>query len=169
MRGLHRHSPSTGHDLSREKEFPGTIGKPARTDEAGHGELTNGELTSSRKALLRRFRDRAKAHRESVEPELVRKAALGLQKLKRDDVMDWAAWFALAEWLGHPESDWMQFEAPIRDPVSGRELHTQPSVSGPQYVDRTDGRSDKTGDVRDHVREVFERSFDESLEELTVL
>jgi len=171
MRGLHRHSPRTGHSLSREKEYPGTIA-PKRTDRAGNGELTNGEEVSSRQALLRRFRDRAQAHRDDVDGNLVRRAALGLQRLKQHDPKDWAAWFALAEWLGGAESVWMRSEAPIRDPVTGRELQARSSVSGPQYIDRVDGAVDKTDAVRERVAELYVVAFEPDEfgpEDLTVL
>ncbi|UIP00349.1 hypothetical protein Hbl1158_02970 [Halobaculum sp. CBA1158] len=171
MRGLHRHSPRTGHRLSREKEYPGTIA-PKRTDRAGNGELTNGEEVSSRKALLRRFRDRAQAHRDDVDGDLVRRAALGLQKIKQHDPKDWAAWFALAEWLGGAEAVWMRTEAPVRDPATGRELEIRGSVSGPQYIDRVGGASDRSEAVREHVAELYVVAFDEDgfgPEDLTVL
>jgi hypothetical protein len=135
------------------------------------GELTNGEQTSSKQALVRYFR-REHRQRFDEDPQLYRRAAAAILQLKKEDPKDWALWWALIEWLDDDHAEWMSHCAPIRCPTSGHELDVRILVSGPQYVDpqrRQDGKArDRTDLVRDQVRELYEAAF-EPLDQLSAL
>lgn len=170
MIGTHRFSPSSGHELSRDKEHPDD-GVALRASLNGMGELTNGEQTSSKRALVRYFR-REHSKRFDDDPQLYRRAAAGILQLKKEEPKDWALWWALVEWLDDDHAEWMSHCAPIRCPTTGHELDTRISVGGRQYVDpqrKQDGEArDRTELVRDRVRELYEAAF-EPLDELTAL
>lgn len=166
MKGIHRHSPRTGAELSRKYRYPGTV--PLRESEAGDGELTNGELVArDPTALLTYFKRCHRKHHDDPDPSLYQTAWSGIQGLRKADPWDCWLWYALAEYLHRQDYDtgWMLAHAEARCPRCSSRLRYEDSVFGfPNMICASScsgGDSDRTIEVRDRIEAVYEAAFGE--------
>lgn len=180
MIGEHAFCPTSGAALSRAVHYD-EHGRPERVPQSDdlspnaalEAPLTTGKRRSSRRALLTYFR---RCHRRHAEPddELYRRAAYALERLKRTasgrEERDVVVWAALGERLERDGFDaaWMRAHVEPRCPDCGGRL---------TYVDGPDGpvgrcgsacretRTDRLAEIRDRVRSLFARTFDDSAAE----
>lgn len=164
MKGDFRFSPTTGEELSQERHKPGQI--PFRESLAGDGELTNGVLTSSPKALLEYFQ-RCHQRMHEADDALYRAMALGVRQLKsKTDAWDVWVWYALAEYLTRKGYDvaWMLAFTEPRCPRCGSRIKFEPSEVGFAKAGCAShcgkDSNDRTIEIRDRIEEVYETAFE---------
>jgi len=168
MKGKHKFSPRSGAELSREREYPGTI--PLREALDGSGELTNGELVSrSAKALLQRFKECHQRHREA-NPELYCDGWEAIQDLRSDEESptpwDCWVWYCLAECLTRRGYDveWMHAHVEARCPRCSSRLQYEAAPAGYDYARCATNcgvdSSERTYEIMDRLHELYNRTFD---------
>ncbi len=177
--------PESGAPLSDEHDYHPDHGVPVRTPVQHHtsqwtasreGALTNGELRSSGDGLIGYFRHK---HREVRAPDnrLDQAAALGIRKLKSAEdnkfALDCFLWYALAEKLakkGHWVA-WMLDFAGARCPKCHSRLKFRPAIDKLEGVcassEHDHGAVDD--DIRSTVRRLYERAFDDDLDEFILI
>lgn len=164
MKGVHRFSPSSGAELSRDRHRPGTI--PLREALDGSGELTNGRLVSdTSESILRYFRRMHQRHHPEEDVELYRRAALAIKRLRSEDPWDCWLWFALAERLHRQchQAAWMLDHADARCPRCSSRLKWEPSAAGYPFARCASScgkDTERTIEVMDAIQELYEAAFD---------
>lgn len=139
-------------------------------DDECTGELTTGEVRSSARALVTYFRRSHRTERE-YDPELYRRAALAVRRLKRaaggTQEADRHVWFALRHRLertGH-DADWMIDYVDLRCPDCHGRLRFERDRSGDVVArcgTNCDGRStDRVDRVRETVVSLYADAFDD--------
>lgn len=179
MIGKDAFCPETGAPLSEEPEYDGQ-GRPQHvslpddfsTDTLLSGQLTNGEVTSSKAALFNHFRRCHQRHAE-VDNSLYRKAALDLQRLKSaaDGREDWDVhiWYTLRRRLAERgfAVDWMHAHAKLRCPHCHGTLRYKLDESGNVYgfcgVNCMNDRANQLQLIRETIEKLYSKSFSGSI------
>lgn len=168
MKGPNAFCPETGASLSEETHY--AAGRPqhhSTSDDPGHGGLlTNGALTSSRRALVRHFRECHSRH-AAADSALHRAAAGGVARLKRADRDAWDVWLwtALHEHLARRDFavDWMAAHAEPRCPQCAGPLAWSAGPDGTPRA-RCRGSCRDDGDrypaLRSRVLDLHNAAFD---------
>jgi hypothetical protein len=132
------------------------------------GELTNGELRSSRVALFNYFR-RCHRQRRDHEETLYSDAALALSRLKQaaSGTASWDinVWYALGERLARSGHDvqWMNAYVGLRCPDCGGKLKYErvgtDVVVARCGVDCADDGTDRLDEIRETIADLYTRAF----------
>ncbi|WP_227378351.1 hypothetical protein [Haladaptatus halobius] len=175
MKGPHAFCPKTGAPLTEEKHYDERgrsqrvpLQDRSQTEDSSNGELTNGSLRSSKRALLNYFRRCHKYHHEP-DQRLYRKAAVGLSRLKRaangKNEWDIYIWFALGEWLAREgfETKWMKAHTELRCPHCAGNLKYM-EFHGGEIIAKcgtncTDDRADRLNYIREIILELYLDAF----------
>ena len=180
MKGIHKHSPTTGAELSREKRYPGTI--PLRESLEADGELTNGELVSRNATALLRYFKRCHAKHGDPDTDLYFAAWQGIQALRagddeeESDPWDVWLWYSLAERLDRRgfDVDWMLGHAEPRCPRCSSRLKHKPAAAGyPKMICGAscgaETSSDRTVEIYERIKDVYNATFpDDAVDSLRV-
>ena len=174
MKGVHKFSPSTGADLSRDRNYPGTI--PLREALDGSGELSNGKLVSDdATALLRYFKRMHQRRHDTEDAALYQAAALAIKRLREADPWDCWLWYAAAERLHRRDFDveWMLDHVEARCPRCSSQLQYEPSVTGYAFAKcasscGADSSNDRTIEIVEEVLDLYAVAFDEDLIRITL-
>lgn len=168
MKGVHKHSPTSGTALSREKLYPGTV--PQREAEDGSGELTNGQLVSNgSRALLGYFRRMHGRHHDDEDVHQVRAASAAIQRLRKEDPWDCWLWYALCEHLdreGH-DVEWMLGHAdPLCPYCASRTkiVHSMTGYPNVKCASHCRHKNDVTIAVVERVLDLYNAAFDEPID-----
>lgn len=147
---------------------------PDEDADGGHvGELTNGEIRSSRRALLAHFRRSHRRHHE-YDDECYRRASLAIRRLKRTasggQADDRHVWYALQRRLrdlGY-ETDWMHAHAGLRCPSCQGRLRFQETAGDVRAECGTncDGAdADRLAEIRETVASLYAATFEDATAE----
>ena len=184
MRGYHAFCPKTGASLSKKRHYD-ERGRPQRvpTDDVPgvepptDGELTNGAISSSKRALLNYFRRCHQRHHDA-DQRLYRKASLGLTRLKRaaNGIESWDVhvWYALGEWLSETGYDveWMRTHVEPRCPHCAGRLKYEAFPGGEVIAqcgtNCTDDYENRLRRTREIVAGLYARAFDATADERTI-
>lgn len=175
MKGVNRFCPRTGTRLSDEQHHdqhgasqrhPVDDLDPDHWGDPPLGQLTNGELVSSRVALANYFR-RMHQRRHDPDDALYRAMALAVRRLKSEtDAWDVWVWYALAERLDRKgfAVGWMLDHVEARCPRCAGPLRWEETPRGqqPQCAQNCRGewnRSYLDGVIREHVRSTYNQAF----------
>ena len=133
------------------------------------GELTNGEVRSSRRAFITYFRRTHRQHHE-FDSELYRRAALAVRRLKRsatgEQEADQHVWYALRYRLGEfgYETEWMHAHAGIHCPSCYGRLSFEEDDSGvvrARCGTRCGGTNvDQLAQIRETVASLYNAAFE---------
>lgn len=140
-------------------------------DDRRVGELTNGEVRSTRQALVTYFRRTHRRHCE-FDAELYRRAALAISRLKRaatgEQTADRYVWYALQhrfDELGY-DVEWMHAHAGLRCPGCHGRLKFDDDHDGVVHAEcgtNCDGTtSDQMARIRETVASLYTAAFDGS-------
>lgn len=174
MKGGNKFCPRSGAELGEETHHD-EHGIPFRApeddvDEAHYGagpvgELSCGELVSSRIALANYFR-RCHQLARGPDDQLYRAMALALRRLKSGDSDDWDVWiwFALEERLHRKgfDVDWMDQFAEARCLRCGSVMkweRTPRGVQGKCAVNCSDDNDYREPEIRERIRTIYDSAF----------
>ena len=178
MIGYYAFCNRSGAPLSRPENYDddgrawrAVLPRDGDENETGRvGELTNGELRSSRRALLTYFRRTHRKHHE-FDAALYRRASLAVRRLKRtadgDQAADRHVWYALRyrlDELGY-ETAWMHAHVGLRCPGCHGRLRFEDDGGAVRArcgtnCDGTD--ADRLAAVRETVASLYAAAFDDA-------